>query len=203
MGFAAAIIVSSGLALVGVALIAAGVVTLILAFSMPARTMAGAMVQAMMAGYRRTLAKTMETARSLNQVVADAKLPWLETPDQAMVWGTALGLQSELGTVLERSLTDVRETPAMASTTYFPSWYASSTLAGAGAGAASGRSEPAGGLFSPSLAPNFGSMFAALGTIGNAPASSGSSSGSSGGSSGGSFGGGSSGGGGGGAGGGF
>ncbi len=203
VGFAAAIIVSSGLALVGVALIAAGVVTLVLAFSMPARTMAGAMVQAMMAGYRRTLAKTMETARSLNQVVADAKLPWLETPDQAMVWGTALGLQSELGTVLERSLTDVRETPAMASTTYFPSWYAPSTLAGAGAGAAGGRSEPAGGLFSPSLVPNFGSMFAALGTIGNAPASSGSSSGSSGGSSGGSFGGGSSGGGGGGAGGGF
>jgi uncharacterized membrane protein YgcG len=40
VGFAAAIIVSSGLGLVGVALIAAGVVTLVLAFSMPARTMA-------------------------------------------------------------------------------------------------------------------------------------------------------------------
>jgi hypothetical protein len=66
--------------------------------------------------------------------------------------------------------------------------------------------EPRGGLFSPSAVPNFGSMLAALGTIGNAPISTSSGSGSSGGgghSSGGSLGGGSSGGGGGGAGGGF
>src|SRR5262249_41851118 len=63
--FIAAIFTISGVTLVGLALVGAGVVTFILAFSMPARTMAGAMVQAMLLAYRRTLAKTMETARSM------------------------------------------------------------------------------------------------------------------------------------------
>ena len=172
---------------------------------MPVRTMAGAMVQAMLAAYRRTLAKTMTTARSLNQVVAEAQLAWLRTPDQALVWATAVGLQSELASVLQRSLTDVQTDHALASTTYFPSWYVASAGAGLGAGlAGGGPSEPSGGPLSASVVPDFGGMFAALGTIGNPPPSTGS--GSSGGSSfgsGGSFGGGSSGGGGGGAGGGF
>ena len=196
-------VVSSGLGLVAVALLAAGILTFILAFSMGARTMAGAMVQAMLAGYRRTLAKTMATARSLNQVVAESQMAWLRTPDQAMVWATALGLQSELGAVLQRSLTDVQGNQALAGTTYFPTWYIPSAVAsGAGGGLVGGGgvSEPAGGLFSPSMVPDFGSMFAALGTIGNPPpsTSSGSGGGGSSFSSGGSFGGGSSGGGGGG-----
>jgi uncharacterized membrane protein YgcG len=202
--FVASFITSSGLGLVAGGLLLAGIVTFVLSFSMPVRTMAGAMVEAMLAAYRRTLAKTMATARSLNQVVAEAQLPWLRTPDQAMVWATAVGLQSELAQVLQRSLTDIQQNQALASTTYFPTWYATSTGAGVGAGLAGGVSEPSGGLFSNSLAPDFGSMFAALGTIGSPPPST--SSGSSGGSSfssGGSFGGGSSGGGGGGAGGGF
>jgi len=206
--FVASFLVSSGLGLVGVALIAAGILTFILAFSMGARTMAGAMVQAMLAGYRRTLAKTMATARSLNQVVAESQMAWLRTPDQAMVWATALGLQSELGAVLQRSLTDVQANQALAGSRYFPTWYipsAAAAGAGAGAGAAGGISEPGGGLFSPSMVPDFAGMFAALGTIGNPPpsTSSGSGGGGSSFSSGGSFGGGSSGGGGGGAGGGF
>jgi uncharacterized membrane protein YgcG len=204
--FVASFVVSSGLTLVAVGLLAAGILTFWLAFSMPAKTIAGAMVQAMLAAYRRTLAKTMTTARSLNQVVADAQLPWLRTPDQAMVWATAVGLQTELDSVLQRSLTDVRQNQAIAATTYFPTWYVASSAAGFGAGmsGAGGVSEPAGGLFSPSMVPNFGSMLAALGTIGNPPPSTSySSSGGSSFSSGGSFGGGSSGGGGGGAGGGF
>ena len=76
---------------------------------MPAVTMPGAMIRAMLAAYRRTLQKTMEQARSMDQVVAEAGLEWLDTPDQAIVWGTALGLQGEIEEVLERSLEDVKD----------------------------------------------------------------------------------------------
>ena len=38
----------------------------------------------MLAAYRRTLQKTFEQARSMNQVVDSKVLPWLETPDQAV-----------------------------------------------------------------------------------------------------------------------
>ena len=87
------ILPSAGLTILGGFLIAAGIAMTIISGAMPARTMAGAMIYAMLAAYRRTLQKTMEQARSMEQVVAEAKLPWLETPDQAVVWGTALGLQ--------------------------------------------------------------------------------------------------------------
>ena len=81
----------------------------IFARAMPAVTMAGAMIRAMLAAYRRTLQKTMAQARSMQQVVDEAGLPWLDTPDQAVVWGTALGLQHEIEGVLARSLEDVKE----------------------------------------------------------------------------------------------
>ena len=38
-------------------------------------------------------------------------------------WGTALGLQPELSSVLQRSLDDVHANAALAQTTYFPTWY--------------------------------------------------------------------------------
>lgn len=128
----------------------------------------------------------------MQQVVDQAGLAWLETPDQAVVWGTALGLQGEIEDVFKRSIEDVRQQPAMASTTYFPAWYSTSdgTSMGRGMAAGSGAS-----MFSGSAVPDLGGMMSALGTIGNSPASSG--------SGGGGFSGGSSGGGGGGAGGGF
>jgi uncharacterized membrane protein YgcG len=177
---------SAGLLLLGVAAVIGGVVVVIVARSMPAVTMPGAMIRAMLAAYRRTLAKTMAQARSMQQVVDEARLDWLETPDQVVVWGLALGLRDEIETVLERTFDDVREGVATGST-YVPSWYTS--------GAGSGDRGPTGGggLMSSSPIPNLGGMMAALGTIGNSPSSSG----------GGGFGGGSSGGGGGGAGGGF
>jgi hypothetical protein len=159
---------------------------------MPAVTMTGAMIRAMLAAYRRTLQKTMEQARSMQQVVAEAGLDWLDTPDQAVVWGTALGLQSEIEGVLSRSLEDVKEGRTSGTVPYFPAWYQTSggtpfmSAAAGGSGAS---------LFSDSGIPDVGGMMSALGTIGNSPSSSG--------SGGGGFGGGSSGGGGGGAGGGF
>ncbi|MEX1172028.1 MAG: TPM domain-containing protein [Chloroflexota bacterium] len=183
----------SGLVLIGVAAIGGGIVVLLFAQGMPSVTMPGAMIRAMLAAYRRTLKKTMEQARSMQQVVDDAGLEWLETPDQALVWGTALGLQGEIEDVLKRSLEDVERGAAAATTTYFPGWYRTSS----GQSFASASSSGSGGsIFSGSAIPNIGGMMSALGTIGNAPSSSGSGGG-------GGFSGGSSGGGGGGAGGGF
>jgi hypothetical protein len=160
---------------------------------MPRVTMPGAMVRAMLAAYRRTLHKTMEQARSMQQVVDEAGLAWLETPDQAVVWGTALGLQEDIESVLSRSLEDVKDAPTGLSSTYFPAWYTTSDGSSIASGVASGSG---GSIFSSSGIPNLGGMMSALGTIGNSPSSSG-------GGGGGGFSGGSSGGGGGGAGGGF
>ena len=110
----------SGLAIVGGALIIGGVILLLLSRLMPAVTMPGAMIRAQLAAYRRTLKKTMEQSRSMDQVVADAGLEWLDTPDQAIVWGTALGLQDEIEKVLERSLDDVKDGRAAATGTVLP-----------------------------------------------------------------------------------
>ena len=183
----------SGLTLIGGAAIAGGVVVVLFARAMPAVTMTGAMIRAMLAAYRRTLQKTMAQARSMEQVVEEAGLDWLDTPDQAVVWGTALGLQSEIEGVLSRSLEDVKEGRAAGATPYFPAWYQTSSGTSFMTSAASGSGA---GLFSDSGIPDVGGMMSALGTIGNSPSSSGSGGG-------GGFGGGSSGGGGGGAGGGF
>jgi uncharacterized membrane protein YgcG len=182
----------SGLVAIGAATVAGGLVVVGFAQRMPSVTMPGAMVRAMLAAYRRTLQKTMEQARSMQQVVDEAGLDWLETPDQAVVWGTALGLQGEIEDVLKRSLEDVRREPSLASATYFPAWYSTSDGVSAARGVAAGSGAS---LFSGSAVPDFGGMMSALGTIGNSPSSSG--------GGGGGFGGGSSGGGGGGSGGGF
>ncbi len=178
----------AGLVMVGVAAIVGGIVVCLFAQVMP-----GAMIRAMLAAYKRTLQKTMEQSRSMQQVVDEAGLDWLETPDQALVWGTALGLQSEIEDVLKRSLKDVDEGRSLASATYFPIWYQTSSGSSFASAAASGSG---GSIFSGSAIPDLGGMMSALGTIGNSPASSG-------GGGGGGFSGGSSGGGGGGSGGGF
>jgi hypothetical protein len=155
------------------------------------------MIRAMLAAYRRTLKKTMEGARSMDQVVAESGLRWLETPDQAVVWGTALGLHAEIEAVLARSLDDVQAGRAAAGATYLPTWYGTApggANAFASGGDFAGARAGTGGLFASSAIPDFGGMMSALGSIGSAPSSSG---------SGGGFGGGGSGGGGGGSGGGF
>jgi uncharacterized membrane protein YgcG len=184
---------SDGLVVLGGAVLAAGIVLLLLARSMPSVTMPGAMIRAMLEAYRRTLEKTMAQARSMNQVVAESAIPLIESPDDAVVWGVALGLQSEVEQVLERTADDLQQGRVQSG--YMPIWY---TTGGSGFGG-DGRGGSGGfapGLMSSSPIPNFGGMMAALGTIGNSPSSSGSGGG-------GGFGGGGSGGGGGGAGGGF
>ncbi|MBX3031561.1 MAG: TPM domain-containing protein [Chloroflexi bacterium] len=200
-GFIAWNLPSSGLLLLGGALVAAAIVMFVLARAMPQRTMSGAMVHAWLAAYRRTLERTLAGARSMDEVVASHALPWVETPDQALVWGFALGLHHEVEDVLERSIALAQERDATgARAPWVPAWYIA-TVSGTGSGPGGGSSSGGGGLFSSSALPDFGAMTAVLSTIGASEASSSSDSGSS--SSSGGFSGGSSGGGGGGAGGGF
>jgi uncharacterized membrane protein YgcG len=183
---------SAGLTLIGGAALVGGIVLMILSRWMPAVSIPGSMIRAMLAAYRRTLEKTMAQSRSMDEVVEKAGLDWLDTPDQAVVWGTALGLEKDVEEVLERSLDDVTKGRTTAGATYFPVWYGGGT---GGTGDARGFAAGGGGLFSSSGVPDIGGMMGALSTIGNSPG--GSSSG------GGGFGGGGSGGGGGGSGGGF
>ena len=189
----------SGLVLVGIALLVGGIVVAILARTMPAVALPGAMIRAMLAAYRRTLKKTMDQARSMDQVVAEAGLAWLETPDQAVVWGTALGLHAEIEDVLGRALDDQRNGRVAPGAVWLPTWYGTgpSARGAAGFGDFAGAGAGSGGIFSGSGVPDLGGMMSALGSIGNSPSSSGSGGG------GGGFGGGGSGGGGGGSGGGF
>ncbi len=189
LGFVGVQVPISGLVVVGVAIGVAGVVTLIVAAWMPARTMAGATIRAMLAAYRRTLEKTMAQARSMQQVVDEAKLDWLQTPDQALVWGVALGLQSEVADVLQRSASDLQDGRAVPGNVWFPLWYGSSSSFQGGVSPTGGAS-----LFSGSAVPDFGGMFGALGTVGNSPSSSGSGGGGGSFGGGGGFGGGASGG---------
>ena len=173
---------SWGVVIFSGALMLGGVGMLIISQWMPARTMAGAMIYAMLAAYRRTMQATMAQGRSMNTVIEQPVLAWMETPDQATAWGVALGLQEDVEEVLRRSAEDAQQ----GVTTYnpwLPAWY--------GSGLSSGSSGPGGiapGLFSSGGLPNFGGMMAALSSIGNSPSSSGS--GGSGGFSGGSSGGG-------------
>lgn len=173
---------SAGLTLLGAALIAAAVAIFVISRAMPQRTMSGAMTFAMLAAYRRTLHKTLEQARSMNDVVASKAIPWLVTPDQAVVWGIALGLHDEVEEVLARSMEDM-EAGRAPGNIYMPIWFYSGS--GLGDGGAGGIAP---GLFSSGAIPDFGGMMSALGTIGNSSSSSGS--GGSGGFSGGSSGGG-------------
>ena len=183
---------SSGVVLLGIALVVSGIALFVISVAMPASTQSGAVIRAMLEAYRRTLEKTMAQARSMGQVVTESAIPLIESPDDAVAWGVALGLQDEVEQVLARSAEDLR---TGTTGSYMPAWY----LGGGGAGEGPGGGGWAPGMMSSSPIPNFGGMMSALGTIGNSPASSGS--GGSGG--GGGFSGGSSGGGGGGAGGGF
>jgi len=170
LGFLAGQVPIAGLVAVGVGIGLGGLVIVLIAGWMPAVTMAGAMVRAMLAAYRRTLEKTMAQARSMQQVVDEAGLAWLETPDQAVVWGTALGLQHDIERVLERTIDDVRDGRA-SGTPYLPAWYTGSSGSPATAGGVAGGG--GGSLFSSSAIPSFGGMMAVLGVVGNSPSSSG------------------------------
>ncbi|MBP1706181.1 MAG: hypothetical protein H6Q36_1920, partial [Chloroflexi bacterium] len=157
----------------------------------PARTMAGAMIRAMLAAYQRTLRATLESARSMTEVIGRPELAWLQTPDRAVAWGVALGLHGEIQTVMERNVEDIQDGRASAGSSYIPAWWVVSGGGSQGGGSGGGPSGVAPGLMASSAVPNFAGMIAAISTIGPASASSG---GGGGGFGGGGFSGGSSGG---------
>jgi uncharacterized protein len=179
---------ASGGFLGGGALVVAGVVTCVTSWFMPCRTMAGAMLQAMLAAYRRTLQYTLQRAESMAQVVASHAVPWIDTPDKAMAWGVAFGLDREIDDVLHRSMAADQATGSRVG--WYPMWWI--PIGGHSSAYAGGFGGGTAGLYSASMVPDVGSMMSAIGSIGASTTH----------SSGGSFGGGG-GGGGGGAGGGF
>ena len=154
---------ASGGLLGGGALVIASVVTGITAWFMPCRTRLGAMLQAMLAAYKRTLQKTMAQSRSMDEVVERKALPWVTTPDAAMAWGVALGLNSEienlLGQTVSASVASGRQVG------WYPMWFYGPGSAGAMGGGGVGSA--GGGLFSASAVPDIGSMMSSLGSIGS------------------------------------
>ena len=83
------VIPMSGLTLLGAGAGLGGAVTWAFGQAMSQRTSNGAYVDAMLKAYRRTLQKTLEQARSMQQVVADPTVKLLaDTPDKAVVWAS-------------------------------------------------------------------------------------------------------------------
>jgi uncharacterized membrane protein YgcG len=200
-GFLWLIFPASFLGTLTAGLVIAGVATLALAFFMPARTRTGARHRVMLEAYRRTLAATLKQSSSLSEAVQRRPLPWITTPDEAMAWGVALGLNDELEGVLARmqvrpeSATGAAVSSAApgSETAWSPSWWTAAP-AGSGGGSDGGHgSGPSSKLFSSTPFPDPGSIFAALGSLAAPPSppssggsswsSSSSSSSSSGGSS--------------------
>jgi uncharacterized membrane protein YgcG len=160
----------SGLTLLGAATGVGGLATWGIGQFMSQRTPNGAYVDAMLKAYRRTLQKTMEQARSMEQVVADPTVQRLaDTPDKAVVWGFALGLHEEVAKVLERNLEDQAQDPSRAAGSYYPLWLGSSPSS---MGESMGGGLASGSIFSGSGVPDIGGMFSAVGSIGSSPASS-------------------------------
>ena len=160
----------------GYGIIAGGVATFLIARSMPALSKDGAMMKAQLAAYRRTLQSTFAQTSSLDQAVG-GRLPWLETPDQAMVWGVALGLRKDIEALLARSA----GAPA---TAFRPGWYATATAALSAARAAYAAPSPTDGGTAVATAgppsaqvpPDPVAMFAGIEAIGSERASSSSAS---------------------------
>ena len=181
----------SGAVLFGASLLLGGIGTIGIGQAMSQRTPQGAYVDAMLKAYRRTLAKTMDQARSMGEVIEQPEIAKLaDTPDKAVVWGMALGLHDEVAALLARGLEEQKRATGSPVGAYYPLWLGSSS--GSGWSGASmgdlpgGVSEGSGSIFSGSAMPDIGGMFDALGSVGSTPPSSSSSSSGGGGTGGGS-----------------
>ncbi len=171
----------------------AGLATLVLAFFMPARTRTGARHRVMLEAYRRTLAATLKQSSSLGEAVERRPLPWITTPDEAMAWGVALGLNDELEGVLARMQVKpeaaagaaLSSAVAGSGAAWSPSWWTAAPAGSGGGSGGGGGGGPSSKLFSSTPFPDPGAIFAALGSLASPPSppSSGSSSWSSSGSS--------------------
>ncbi|HEX7490974.1 MAG TPA: TPM domain-containing protein [Candidatus Limnocylindrales bacterium] len=155
---------ASGGFLGGGALIVAAVITAIMAWFMPCRTKLGAMLQAMLAAYKRTLQYTMAQSASMDQVVAARALPWVTTPDAAMAWGVALGLNADIEALLGRTIGASQASGRQVG--WYPIWFYGAGFSG-GSGGSGGFGGGGGGMFSSSAIPDVGSMMSSLGSIGS------------------------------------
>ncbi|MDP9243513.1 MAG: DUF2207 domain-containing protein, partial [Chloroflexota bacterium] len=126
LGFLGFSMPSSGLLLLGAALVLGGIGTVLFGRAMSQRTALGAQVDGMLKAYARTLQKTMEQARTMDQVVDEPAVRILaDTPDKAVVWAIALGLRDELAAVLTRTLEDRRAGASTANAAFYPYWLGS------------------------------------------------------------------------------
>ena len=156
---------ASGGLLGGAGLVLAGLFTFAMANLMPARTQLGSMLRAMLAAYKRTLATTMAMSSSMDEVTQRKPLPWVETPDTAMAWGVAFGLNSEIDAVLHRTMDATRRAGQV--TGWYPLWWSTPSSVGFIGGAGGGGGAGSSGLVSPSAIPDVGSMVSALGSVGS------------------------------------
>ena len=105
----------------GLGVAAGGLATWFIAAFMASRTREGAVMKAQLAAYRRTLKATFATAATLDDAVGAAGLKWLETPDQALVWGVALGLRSDIESLLARTTHGIAA-GTISSDAFLPAW---------------------------------------------------------------------------------
>jgi hypothetical protein len=87
----------------GLGIVAGGIATWFIAPYMASRTREGAIMKARLAAYRRTLKATFDGSAELDEAIKVAGMAWVETPDQALVWGVALGLRAEVEALLRRT----------------------------------------------------------------------------------------------------
>lgn len=101
-------------------LVVAGLASRRIAVAMPARTRAGAAIEAMLKAYRRSLEMTLATTESVWDVLRVRELAWFETPDRMIVWAMALDLEHDLATMFARSVARSGGGPE---DTWFPDWF--------------------------------------------------------------------------------
>ena len=89
----------------GLGIAAGGVATWLIAPAMASKTMEGAVMKAQLSAYRRTLQATFTSAGAFDDSIKPNGMTWLETPDQVLVWGVALGLRDEIVDLMRRSAT--------------------------------------------------------------------------------------------------
>jgi uncharacterized membrane protein YgcG len=153
---------ASGGFLGAAALLIAAAATGVIAWFMPCRTKLGAMLRAMLAAYKRTLQYTLAQSSSMDEVVGRRALPWVTTPDAAMAWGVAFGLNADIEAVLNRTVS--ASTASGRQMGWYPLWFAGPASGWGGFGGGGGG---AAGLYSGTPIPDIGSMMSSLGSIGS------------------------------------
>lgn len=160
----------------GVGIAVGGLATWFIAAFMAARTREGAVMKAQLAAYRRALKATFDTAATLDAAVGATGLGWLETPDQALVWGVALGLQSDIERLLDRTAHGIAS-GTLPHDAFLPAWAgrivrAVSAAAPAAPAAAAASSVTVSGASSGGAigSGDYAAIFAAIERIGSQPA---------------------------------